>query len=199
MDEMTEMQEMEVAAAYVLSQTSLAQRVPEDARREIDEILRRPPPQRPSLVDVWRDLRIKERFGVGEHTFREYAQQLWATDHREVCGPVVLGLATLLSIPLGRGVDLDEREKVLVQARLAEVLRRKDLPPEQLVKLLEAAAKRQAITVKEAEQKLAEKESEEAVRQRTKARGDDLTLEERVRRIYGFDVPKAKEAAEANQ
>jgi hypothetical protein len=202
MDEKAGMKELEVAAAYVLSQTSLAQRVPEDARREIDEVLRRPPSQRSSAVDVWRDLRIKERFGVGAHTFREYARQLWATDRREVCGPVVLGLAALLSVPMERGVDLAEREKVLVQARLAEVLRREDLPPEQLVKLVEAVAKRQAIAVKEAEQKLAQKESqtaEEAARQRAKTRGDDLTVEERVRRIYGFDAPKAKDAGEATQ
>ena len=202
MVEQMETRELEAAAGYLLSQTSLAQRVPEDARREIDEILRRPPSQRPGVAEVWRTLRIRERFGVGRGMFREYARQLWATDHREVCGPVVLGLATLLSMPVGRGGHLERKTQVLVQARLAEVLRRNDLPPEQLAKLVEAAAKGRAITVKEAEQKLAAKESKlaaEAARRRAKARGDDLTLEERVRRIYGFDVPKAKDAGEASQ
>lgn len=202
MVEQTETQEWEAAVAYLLSETSLAQRVPEDARREIDETLGKPPSQRPSVAEAWRGLRMKERFGVGRDTFRDYARLLWATDHREVCGPAVLGLAALLSIPIGRGARLERKTQVLVQARLAEMLRRDDLPPEQLAKLVEATAKGQAITIKEAEQKLAAKGSKlvaEAAQRRAQARGDDLTLEERVRRIYGFDVPKAKDAGEASQ
>jgi hypothetical protein len=196
MSEQAESQELKTAAAYVLSQTSLAQRVPQEVRREIDEILRKPSSQRRNVEMVWQDLQIKERFGVSRRDFRAYARQLWVTDHPELCGPAVLGLAALLSIPVGPGGALGRKAQTLAQARLAEVLCREDLAPEQLAKLLEATVKGQAVTLKGTAQKFAEKASmraEEAAERRAKTKGDGLTLEERVRRIYGFDAPKAKE------
>ena len=41
-------------------------------------------------------------------------------------------------------------------------------------------------------------EAAECLLRRAKARGDDMTLEERVRRIYGIEAPKVKDTGGVN-
>lgn len=189
MSERREAEELRMAAEYVLSQSKLAQQVPAKVRRAIDKVLRKHSSQRPSLTEVWKKMRMKERFGVTRKDFRIYARQRHLADHPEMCKPAVVGLAALLSVPVGRRDCLGHKAEALAQARLAEVLCREDLSPEQLAKLLDAAVKGQAVALKKDAQTFAQKASRRAER---RAKGDGLTLEERVRRIYGFDAPPVK-------
>ena len=188
---------MDEAAEYLLGRTRVGKRVPEEARAEIDAILRRPATERPTVTQVWRDLKIKERFGVGEYSFKEYARIFRTVDRDAVRAAVVKEVVDLLVIPAEFDDRLRRVGQVLLMTKMAKVLREESVPAAHLARLVEAMAKGQEAAVRQEKQKLAVRESRreaEAARRRAKARGDDLSLEERVRRIYGFDVPKAKDA-----
>ncbi len=195
MDEQTQQQD-KVSAEYLLGQTKLAQRVPEEVQEEIRAVLRRPVRERIPVRQLWKDLRMKERFGVGEHMFRHYARQVVSVDSGVACGWVIQGIAELLSVPIESGEQLEQRGQALVLARLAHMLQEQQLPPEQVVKVADVMAKGQVAAVKAAAQRLAERKdarvAQEARRaaKRKEESGDNMTLEERVKRIYGIEMPE---------
>jgi hypothetical protein len=131
---------------------------------------------------------------VGEYSFKEYARVFRTVDGDAVRGAVVKEVVDLLVIPAEFDDRLRRAGQVLLMTKMAKVLREENVPAAQLAKLVEAMAKGEEAAARVAKQRLAARESRkeaEAARRREKARGDDLPLEERVRRIYGFDVPGA--------
>ena len=120
-------------------------------------MLLRPAAERPTVKQLRKDLRLKERFGIGEHMFREYARQVQAGDNGPMCGPLVTAMAHLLKVPVEQGEVLQEVAFVLLMMRLAKMLNDGGLTPEQVVKLADAMAKGQAAQTRAVERRLAEK------------------------------------------
>ncbi len=188
--------EVKAAADYLLSQTKLAGRVSEEVRGQIDAALSAPRDARKTLAQVHKDLQLQELFGVGLRALREYARQRQTVAGTAVRGQLIKDVADMLAIPIEYEDHLQHAGQVLLLARLGKALQEQDPTTEQLVKLAEALAKGQAAAVKLAEQRLAEKESKRARKTKGRLREGQMSLEERVRRIYGIEMPKCQPATQ---
>ncbi len=195
MDERAHAAEVKAAADYLLSQTKLARRVSDEVRLQIDAALHRPDGQDPPLAQVHKDLRLKERFGVGLRALREYARQRQAVAGTAARGQLIKDVADMLAVPIECEDHLQHAGQVLLLARLGKVLSEQEPTTEQLVKLAEALAKGQAAAVKLAEQRMAERESRRARKAKGPCGQGQMSLEERVRRIYGIEMPACRPPA----
>jgi len=176
------------SAEYLLSRTKVFRSLPEEVRREVErEILA----GGCGIGRIWRKWQVKEKYGVGLHSFRNYARQLKAVRQHAASGAVVQALGSLMGISRAQRSRLQEASELLLLGRLAEVLRRGDLEPEQLVRLADALAKQRTAAVKAEAQRLAERKFRQLLRQmgRNKDGGmDERQILDAVRRLYGVRV-----------
>jgi hypothetical protein len=179
------------AAALLLEQSEAARRLPNDVRRELDSILRSRRNNHPGMQDLWRDLRLKERFHVTRRMFYEYARCLKATVTKGLCGEALEALAGLMAMPVEQGGHLHEAGTLLLLARVSDVLQKQELEPEQLCRLADAMSRQRTAAARAMVADLARRKFRQAVRARDKAdaRSAGLSMEQRVRRIYGIDMP----------
>ena len=180
---------------YILQETKLAQCMPDDARRELDEILMRKPGARPSVNQLWKDMQLKERYRVSRETLREYARRVRALAARAMCGRVSKVLARLMAMPIDQTEELMDGGQILALSRMLEVLEEQNLAPEQLMKVAEALSKQQAAVAKAHAQRFAELRFRAIVRAARKSKKSGSNWEkhfdERIRRIYGIDLSKS--------
>ncbi len=175
-------------AAYLLTQTRLVRRVPADVRAEIDAVLARGPRERPPIDVVWREMALRQKFGVSRPMLRAYAQQLRAAHAQFACSEVVKALAVLMEMPAGQSADLQDRSEILLLGKIAQALNKsEEIPPDQLLKLADALAKQRTAVVRTKAQTLAEQKVRRAARSSASKEGfNEAEFQERIRRIYGI-------------
>jgi hypothetical protein len=169
--------------------------VPEDVRRELDAILRRPPKERPSVEQMWHDMKFKERFNVSRNVFLEYARRVRAVQARAACGELVQALLALMEMPVDQSERLHTAGHLVLLGRLTQILQERELEPEQLVRVAEALSRQRTAVVRAQAQRLAHRKWLQAARAAPKGRrsifDDPEELNRRVRMIYGIDMPTA--------
>ena len=192
-----EVTDADASAESILNLTPLARRLPPEARQEIDAILRRQPG--PSVIQIWKDLRMKERFNVGQHMFRDYAQMFRAVDASAISRRVAQDIAELLLTPTARSQQLQQGNDVLLHRELARQLHHEQLKPLELAALLSARARHLSAQARLMAQQLAQEkyrlqeQQAKATAQQQATQKDPFTdpeeLRRRVRLIYGWDMP----------
>ena len=192
-----EVTDADASAESILNLTPLARRLAPEARQEIDAVLRRQPG--PSVMQIWKDLRMKERFNVGQHMFRDYAQMFRAVDASAISRRVAQDIAELLLTPTARSQQLQQGNDVLLHRELARQLHHEQLKPLELAALLSARARHVSAQARLMAQQLAQEkyrlqeQQAKATLQQQATQKDPFTdpeeLRRRVRLIYGWDMP----------
>ena len=194
-----EMTDTDASAESILERMPLAEQVPHEARQEIHAILRQPPRTRPPIIQIWKDLRMKERFNVGQHMFRDYARMFQSIDADASSWRLAQDLAELRPIPARWRQEMQQTNEYLLQSEFTRLLRSGQLNPSELTDLLTAMARHvtaqaRLITQQLAQHKYRQQEQQaQATLAQQASQKDPFTdpeeLRRRVRLIYGWDMP----------
>jgi hypothetical protein len=184
---------MEDASEYLLRETKLALKVPEDVRRELNGILRGPPENRPPIEQIWRDMKFRERFKVSQHVFFEYARRVRAVQARAACGEVVQALTALMAMPIEQSERLHTAAHLVLLGRLTQTLQEQQLEPEALVRVADALSRQRTAVARAEARRMTDRRWLRAARVALKGGrsifDDPEELNRRVRMIYGIDMP----------
>lgn len=186
--------ELDAAMEFFLERMAIARRVPRDARLELTEILKLPAAKRPSIGKLWEERRLKERFGVGRNAWYEYANRVHSMQVKAACGEVLQALAGLMTMPGDYYEELHDKSETLLLGRMAQMLQERTPEPAELARLSIALAMQRTARTRAAHQKQAAQRHRltmQAARKKTRPE-TQRELNERVRRIYGIEMPKCR-------
>jgi hypothetical protein len=193
---LTDEGEMNQAAQSLLENTRLTRKVPWDVRQELDEILRRPPKQRPAIEQLWKDLKFKQRFGVSRDDFVAYARRVRAVQARAACCQAMRALAQLLVMPIEEAEQLHTAGQLLLLGRMCALLQEEELDPQLLLRLAKMMTRQRSSEVRAEAQRLADRKFLKAARAAFGTKrsiwDDPKELRRRVRMIYGIDMRDIK-------
>jgi hypothetical protein len=192
------MEGISTVAQWLLEQTNLAQRVTPTVREQIDAVLGRRPNDRPRTDALWRDMKLREQFGVTRRMMRSYARELRGARAQFVCKEVVQALAALEEMPLEMSTEIQQRSHMLLLAKISQALNTAEtMLPEQLLKMADALSKQHAASVKAQAQALAlrkfERVARAALRSKKSPAETEAEIHERIRRIYGIRLSSGPE------
>lgn len=164
------------------------QRVPTDAREDIDRAIVDRPEGLRTIAHVYRHFEIEKKYGVGMTAFRAYARRVAYQARGESVGTIARGLCHV------EGIDdealLQKRGRLLLIQQIIRTLEEGELTTPELQKMAQAysAQRKVGLAVDKAEQDMPVTPDEE---------GDMAAqLSELVREVYGSGVGEIGEPQE---
>lgn len=197
----TRAEKVKLAVECMIQQSEVACRVPQEVLKPLENLAFSKDKEPPSMDQIWRDANLSRRFRVTLRQWREYMLLLQTLRLGLTCSQVADALELMMRLPVDKREQVQDAGNMLLFGRLAKMVERPKLTPEQLAHLADALARANTAIARTDAERLAKlkfaRTRRDAQRDRRKKESQqDIDLAEQVRRIYGVEVPWGQKKSE---